>query len=88
MAERAGEYIEQLQHESGKNKGFFASLFRMDDDSWGRNRRYGIRNKAHNELLQAGIDDRTILSCPKIEDLPPNIRSVVEGKLSKYLKDY
>jgi hypothetical protein len=88
MSERTGEYIEQLQERNGINKGFWNSLFCMDSDKWGRNRRYGIRNRAHNELLQDGVDDKTMLSCPKLEDLPSNIRSVVENKLSKYLKDY
>jgi hypothetical protein len=88
MAERTGEYIEQMQERSGKTKGFFYHLFNIDGDGWGRNRRETIRNNAFNDLLQAGIDDSIILSCCTIDDLPENIRPLVEGHLHKYLKDY
>jgi hypothetical protein len=90
MAERTGEYIEQIQERSGKKKGFWNSFLYIDDDRWGKNRREIIREQAHNELLQAGVDDRTILSCSRIEDLPLSIRPLVEDKLSKpeYLKNY
>lgn len=88
MAERTGKYIEQLQEKNGKRKGFFYSLLRIDDDKWGRNRRKIIRNQAHKELLQVGVDDRTILSYPDLEDLPSNIRPLVENTLSKYQKEY
>jgi len=62
--------------------------FNIDISKDGKNRRKTIRDKAYDEAIRAGIRRETIISCLLFENLPQNDKQILNGILSKYLKDY
>lgn len=94
MSERTGEYMDQMKERNNKYnkrsavKSFLKSFLRMNEGLSGATIREKIKDDAYDELLQAGVRRETMLSCPRLEDLPIHMRQIVENRLQKYLKYY